>query len=77
MFNYISERFAAGDAATVEKPSDARGRQETPAAVRAAHTRRGARAITARVKAGRGSTHGGVCRHRVASEPAEFCHLGP
>ena len=73
MFNYISERFAPETAATVEeaerwlagdkdarRPPDLLTRDEV------------ARAITAEVKAGRGSPHGGVFLDIASRRPADF-----
>jgi succinate dehydrogenase / fumarate reductase flavoprotein subunit len=73
MFNYISERFAPETAATVEeaerwlrgdknarRPPDLLTRDEV------------ARAITAEVKAGRGSPHGGVFLDIASRQPADF-----
>jgi len=73
MFNYISERFAPETAATVEEANrwldgdkDARRPPELLTRDEVA------RAITAEVKAGRGSPHGGVFLDIASRRPADF-----
>jgi succinate dehydrogenase / fumarate reductase flavoprotein subunit len=73
MFNYISERFAPETAATVEEAQrwlegdkDARRPPELLTRDEVA------RAITAEVKAGRGSPHGGVFLDIASRRPADF-----
>jgi succinate dehydrogenase flavoprotein subunit len=73
MFNYISERFAPETAATMEEAQrwldgdkDARRPPELLTRDEVA------RAITAEVKAGRGSPHGGVFLDIASRRPAEF-----
>src|SRR5688572_26636966 len=73
MFNYISERFAPETAATVEEADrwlegDKNARRPPELLTRDEV----ARAITAEVKAGRGSPHGGVFLDIASRRPAEF-----
>ncbi|HWU87146.1 MAG TPA: fumarate reductase/succinate dehydrogenase flavoprotein subunit [Kofleriaceae bacterium] len=73
MFNYISERFAPETAATVEEANrwlegDKSARRPPELLTRDEV----ARAITAEVKAGRGSPHGGVFLDIASRRPAEF-----
>src|ERR1700733_10680398 len=73
MFNYISERFAPETAATVEEANrwlegDKNARRPPELLTRDEV----ARAITAEVKAGRGSPHGGVFLDIASRRPAEF-----
>ncbi|HEX2688385.1 MAG TPA: fumarate reductase/succinate dehydrogenase flavoprotein subunit [Kofleriaceae bacterium] len=73
MFNYISERFAPETAATVEEAQrwlegDKNARRPPELLTRDEV----ARAITAEVKAGRGSPHGGVFLDIASRRPAEF-----
>jgi succinate dehydrogenase / fumarate reductase flavoprotein subunit len=73
MFNYISERFAPETAATVEEAErwlngDKSARRPPELLTRDEV----ARAITAEVKAGRGSPHGGVFLDIASRRPAEF-----
>jgi succinate dehydrogenase / fumarate reductase flavoprotein subunit len=73
MFNYISERFAPETAATVEEASrwlegDKNARRPPELLTRDEV----ARAITAEVKAGRGSPHGGVFLDIASRRPADF-----
>jgi len=73
MFNYISERFAPETAATVEEANrwiagDKNARRPPELLTRDEV----ARAITAEVKAGRGSPHGGVFLDIASRQPAEF-----
>src|SRR5215510_11699025 len=73
MFNYISERFAPETAATVEEADrwldgDKSARRPPELLTRDEV----ARAITAEVKAGRGSPHGGVFLDIASRRPADF-----
>jgi succinate dehydrogenase / fumarate reductase flavoprotein subunit len=73
MFNYISERFAPETAATVEEANrwlegDKNARRPPELLTRDEV----ARAITAEVKAGRGSPHGGVFLDIASRRPADF-----
>ncbi|MDB4960756.1 MAG: sdhA [Myxococcales bacterium] len=73
MFNYISERFAPETAATVEEAhrwleGDKNARRPPELLTRDEV----ARAITAEVKAGRGSPHGGVFLDIASRRPADF-----
>jgi succinate dehydrogenase / fumarate reductase, flavoprotein subunit len=73
MFNYISERFAPETAATVEEAQrwldgDKNARRPPELLTRDEV----ARAITAEVKAGRGSPHGGVFLDIASRRPADF-----
>jgi len=73
MFNYISERFAPETADTVEEANrwlagDKKARRPPELLTRDEV----ARAITAEVKAGRGSEHGGVYLDIASRQPAEF-----
>ncbi|MGE0867186.1 MAG: fumarate reductase/succinate dehydrogenase flavoprotein subunit [Kofleriaceae bacterium] len=73
MFNYISERFAPETASTVEEAQrwlegDKNARRPPELLTRDEV----ARAITAEVKAGRGSPHGGVFLDIASRRPAEF-----
>src|SRR5262245_58325096 len=73
MFNYTSERFAPETAATVEEAQrwldgDKNARRPPELLTRDEV----ARAITAEVKAGRGSPHGGVFLDIASRRPAEF-----
>jgi succinate dehydrogenase / fumarate reductase flavoprotein subunit len=73
MFNYISERFAPETAATVEEANrwlegDKNARRPPELLTRDEV----ARAITAEVKAGRGSPHGGVFLDIASRQPADF-----
>ena len=73
MFNYISERFAPETAATVEEANrwldgDKAARRPPELLTRDEV----ARAITAEVKAGRGSPHGGVFLDIASRRPADF-----
>jgi succinate dehydrogenase / fumarate reductase, flavoprotein subunit len=73
MFNYISERFAPETAATVEEANrwlegDKSARRPPELLTRDEV----ARAITAEVKAGRGSPHGGVFLDIASRRPADF-----
>src|SRR5262245_5187299 len=73
MFNYISERFAPETAATMEEAQrwldgDKNARRPPELLTRDEV----ARAITAEVKAGRGSPHGGVFLDIASRRPAEF-----
>jgi succinate dehydrogenase / fumarate reductase flavoprotein subunit len=73
MFNYISERFAPETAATIEEgdrwlAGDKSARRPPELLTRDEV----ARAITAEVKAGRGSPHGGVFLDIASRRPADF-----
>jgi len=73
MFNYISERFAPETAATVEEAErwvngDKNARRPPELLTRDEV----ARAISAEVKAGRGSPHGGVFLDIASRRPADF-----
>jgi succinate dehydrogenase / fumarate reductase flavoprotein subunit len=73
MFNYISERFAPETAATIEEgdrwlAGDKNARRPPELLTRDEV----ARAITAEVKAGRGSPHGGVFLDIASRRPADF-----
>jgi succinate dehydrogenase / fumarate reductase flavoprotein subunit len=73
MFNYISERFAPETAATIEEgdrwlAGDKAARRPPELLTRDEV----ARAITAEVKAGRGSPHGGVFLDIASRRPADF-----
>jgi succinate dehydrogenase / fumarate reductase, flavoprotein subunit len=73
MFNYISERFAPETANTVEEADrwikgDKSARRPPELLTRDEV----ARAITAEVKAGRGSPHGGVFLDIASRQPADF-----
>jgi succinate dehydrogenase / fumarate reductase flavoprotein subunit len=73
MFNYISERFAPETADTVEEANrwlagDKNARRPPELLTRDEV----ARAITAEVKAGRGSPHGGVFLDIASRQPADF-----
>ncbi len=73
MFNYISERFAPETADTEEEANrwlagDKKARRPPELLTRDEV----ARAITAEVKAGRGSPHGGVFLDIASRQPAEF-----
>jgi len=73
MFNYISERFAPETADTVEEANrwlagDKSARRPPELLTRDEV----ARAITAEVKAGRGSPHGGVFLDIASRQPADF-----
>jgi len=73
MFNYISERFAPETAATVEEADrwvngDKNARRPPELLTRDEV----ARAISAEVKAGRGSPHGGVFLDIASRRPADF-----
>src|SRR5499426_139538 len=73
MFNYISERFAPETAATIEEgdrwlEGDKSARRPPELLTRDEV----ARAITAEVKAGRGSPHGGVFLDIASRRPADF-----
>jgi succinate dehydrogenase / fumarate reductase flavoprotein subunit len=73
MFNYISERFAPETAATIEEAErwlagDKNARRPPELLTRDEV----ARAITAEVKAGRGSPHGGVFLDIASRRPADF-----
>jgi succinate dehydrogenase / fumarate reductase flavoprotein subunit len=73
MFNYISERFAPETAATVEEANRWLEGDKTARRPPELLTRdEVARAITAEVKAGRGSPHGGVFLDIASRRPAEF-----
>ena len=73
MFGYISERFAPETAATVEEAerwlAGDRNARRPPELLTRDEV---ARAITAEVKAGRGSPHGGVFLDIASRRPAEF-----
>jgi len=73
MFNYISERFAPETAATVEEAQrwldGAKDARRPPELLTRDEV---ARAITAEVKAGRGSPHGGVFLDIASRRPADF-----
>jgi succinate dehydrogenase / fumarate reductase flavoprotein subunit len=73
MFNYISERFAPETAATIEEgdrwlAGDKNARRPPELLTRDEV----ARAITAEIKAGRGSPHGGVFLDIASRRPPEF-----
>jgi succinate dehydrogenase / fumarate reductase flavoprotein subunit len=73
MFNYISERFAPETAATVEEANRWLAGDKTARRPPELLTRdEVARAITAEVKAGRGSPHGGVFLDIASRQPADF-----
>jgi len=73
MFNYISERFAPETAATVEEANRWLEGDKTARRPPELLTRdEVARAITAEVKAGRGSPHGGVFLDIASRRPADF-----
>jgi succinate dehydrogenase / fumarate reductase flavoprotein subunit len=73
MFNYISERFAPETAATIEEGERWLAGDKTARRPPELLTRdEVARAITAEVKAGRGSPHGGVFLDIASRRPAEF-----
>src|SRR6187549_2028864 len=73
MFNYISERFAPETAATVEEADRWLKGDKTARRPPELLTRdEVARAITAEVKAGRGSPHGGVFLDIASRRPADF-----
>src|SRR5688572_12784761 len=73
MFNYISERFAPETAATVEEATRWLDGDKTARRPPELLTRdEVARAITAEVKAGRGSPHGGVFLDIASRRPADF-----
>jgi succinate dehydrogenase flavoprotein subunit len=72
MFNYISERFAPETAATIEEADRWLAGDKTARRPPELLTRdEVARAITAEVKAGRGSPHGGVFLDIASRVPAE------
>ena len=73
MFNYISERFAPETADTVEEANRWLEGDKTARRPPELLTRdEVARAITAEVKAGRGSPHGGVFLDIASRRPADF-----
>jgi succinate dehydrogenase / fumarate reductase, flavoprotein subunit len=73
MFNYISERFAPETAATIEEADRWLAGDKTARRPPELLTRdEVARAITAEVKAGRGSPHGGVFLDIASRRPADF-----
>ena len=73
MFNYISERFAPETADTVEEADRWIAGDKTARRPPELLTRdEVARAITAEVKAGRGSPHGGVFLDIASRQPADF-----
>jgi succinate dehydrogenase / fumarate reductase flavoprotein subunit len=73
MFNYISERFAPETADTVEEANRWLAGDKTARRPPELLTRdEVARAITAEVKAGRGSPHGGVFLDIASRQPADF-----
>jgi len=73
MFNYISERFAPETAATIEEADRWLDGDKTARRPPELLTRdEVARAITAEVKAGRGSPHGGVFLDIASRRPADF-----
>jgi succinate dehydrogenase flavoprotein subunit len=73
MFNYISERFAPETAATIEEGDRWLAGDKTARRPPELLTRdEVARAITAEVKAGRGSPHGGVFLDIASRRPADF-----
>src|SRR3954464_300340 len=73
MFNYISERFKPETAATVEEANRWLEGDKNARRPRELLTRdEVARAITAEVKAGRGSPHGGVFLDIASRRPADF-----
>ena len=73
MFNYISERFAPETADTVEEAQRWLEGDKTARRPPELLTRdEVARAITAEVKAGRGSPHGGVFLDIASRRPADF-----
>ncbi len=73
MFNYISERFAPETADTVEEAARWLEGDKTARRPPELLTRdEVARAITAEVKAGRGSPHGGVFLDIASRRPADF-----
>jgi succinate dehydrogenase / fumarate reductase, flavoprotein subunit len=73
MFNYISERFAPETAASVEEANRWLEGDKTARRPPELLTRdEVARAITAEVKAGRGSPHGGVFLDIASRRPADF-----
>src|SRR5690349_4864740 len=73
MFNYISERFAPETANTVEEADRWIKGDKTARRPPELLTRdEVARAITAEVKAGRGSPHGGVFLDIASRQPADF-----
>src|SRR5262245_3995469 len=73
MFNYISERFAPETANTVEEAQRWLDGDKTARRPPELLTRdEVARAITAEVKAGRGSPHGGVFLDIASRRPADF-----
>ena len=74
MFNYIPERFAPETADTVEEGERAGSKATRTRAARpsCSPATRSRASITAEVKAGRGSPHGGVFLDIASRRPAEF-----
>jgi len=73
MFNYISERFAPETAATIEEAERwVNGDKDARRPPELLTRDEVARAITAEVKAGRGSPHGGVFLDIASRRPADF-----